>query len=163
MFAIASKILICLLLVALLGFFIGYLFGKMQKCKEKKDDDENVVKYYPKTPTLHDSTNKTKTRETKDSKKRTSTHTKPSTANKEDITPDDLKKIKGIGVKIEGALNKLGIYTFSQIASWSEENIAWVDEHLVFKGRAKREEWIEQAKKLSSGEDTEFSKNYKKR
>jgi len=71
---------------------------------------------------------------------------------------DNLCKIKGIGVKIEEKLNKLGIYHFEQIASWSEKEIAWVDSHLAFKGRIKREGWVEQAKKLARGEETEFSK-----
>lgn len=162
MFAIASKILICLLLAALLGFIIGYLLGKMHQCKKKKDD-ENVIKYYPKAQTLQSGANDEKDDQAQKSQEEPSANSaKPIMTSKKEITPDDLKQIKGVGVKIEQSLNKLGVYTFSQIASWNEENVAWVDEHLVFKGRIQRENWIEQAKKLSLGEDTEFSKNYKK-
>ncbi len=59
---------------------------------------------------------------------------------------DDLKQIKGIGPKLEGTLNGLGFFHFDQIAGWSRSNVAWVDEHLSFKGRIDREEWIPQAK-----------------
>ncbi len=65
---------------------------------------------------------------------------------------NDLKRISGVGPKIEGILNELGIYRFDQIAGWTRENIEWVDEQLKFKGRIDREGWIEQAKKLQSEE-----------
>lgn len=61
---------------------------------------------------------------------------------------DDLKRIKGIGPKIEGILNDLGVYHISQIAEFTEENVAWVNSHLRFKGRIQREKWIEQAKEM---------------
>ncbi|WP_321336421.1 NADH-quinone oxidoreductase subunit NuoE [Breoghania sp.] len=71
---------------------------------------------------------------------------------------DDLKKIKGLGPKIEGILNELGVFHFDQIASWGEAEKAWVDGKLKFRGRIDREGWVEQAKALASGEETEFSK-----
>lgn len=71
---------------------------------------------------------------------------------------DDLKRIKGIGPKNEDALNELGIFKFEQIAEWTPENIDWVEDFLSFPGRIEREEWINQAKQLSAGEETEFSK-----
>jgi NADH-quinone oxidoreductase subunit E len=65
---------------------------------------------------------------------------------------DDLKLIWGIGPKLEQALNKLGIYHFSQIASWSMTQLKWVDDRLEdFRGRAVRDKWIEQATKLATG------------
>jgi NADH-quinone oxidoreductase subunit E len=72
-------------------------------------------------------------------------------------TPDDLKKIKGVGPKLEGTLNELGVWHFWQIASWTEAEIAWVDTRLKFKGRIERDEWIAQAKILAEGGETEFS------
>ena len=72
--------------------------------------------------------------------------------------PDDLKEISGIGPKIEEKLNGLGVYHFAQIANWTDENRAYVDSHLSFRGRIARENWIEQAKVLADGGDTEFSK-----
>lgn len=71
---------------------------------------------------------------------------------------DDLKKIKGVGPKLETMLNGMGIYHFDQIAGWSEAELAWVDDNLEgFKGRASRDEWVAQAKTLASGGETEFS------
>ena len=67
---------------------------------------------------------------------------------------DDLKRISGVGPKIEGILHRLGIYTFAQIAAWTPENVAWVDNYLSFKGRIGREDWIAQAKDLSAGAST---------
>ncbi|HIG22966.1 NADH-quinone oxidoreductase subunit NuoE [Henriciella sp.] len=63
---------------------------------------------------------------------------------------DDLKKIKGIGPKIEKQLNELGVNTYAQIAAWSGDNVKWVDGYLSFRGRIERESWIEQAKTLAS-------------
>jgi len=59
---------------------------------------------------------------------------------------------------IEETLNNQGIYHFDQIANWTEENIKWVDANVAFPGRVKRENWVEQAKALAAGEETEFSK-----
>ncbi|WP_417673366.1 NADH-quinone oxidoreductase subunit NuoE [Pseudodonghicola sp.] len=74
---------------------------------------------------------------------------------------DDLKLLKGVGPKLEGMLNDLGIYHYDQIAAWTEAEIAWVDTRLAFKGRVERDGWIEQAKQLAAGEETEFSKRAK--
>ncbi len=75
--------------------------------------------------------------------------------------PDDLKLLKGVGPKLEKMLNELGFYHFDQIAAWTAENIAWVDERLSFKGRIERDGWVEQAGKLAAGEETEFAKRAK--
>lgn len=75
---------------------------------------------------------------------------------------DELKRIKGIGPKNEEALNRLGIYTFAQIAVWTPENIAWVEGSLSFHGRIQRETWIAQAIELAQGGETEFSKRVDK-
>ncbi len=72
--------------------------------------------------------------------------------------PDDLKKLKGVGPKLETTLNELGFFHYDQVASWSEAEIAWVDSRLKFKGRIERDGWIEQAKILAGGGETEFSK-----
>ncbi len=62
---------------------------------------------------------------------------------------DDLKKISGVGPKLEGVLNGLGFYHFDQIAKWTEDEVAWVDSRLTFKGRISRDNWMEQADKLA--------------
>ncbi len=74
---------------------------------------------------------------------------------------DDLREITGVGPKIEGILNDLGIYHFAQVASWSEKEIDWVDARLKFKGRIVREKWIEQCKVLAEGGETEGKRKYK--
>lgn len=62
---------------------------------------------------------------------------------------DDLTRIKGVGPKLAKMLNEMGIHHFDQIAGWSDDNLKWVDENLVsFKGRASRDNWIDQAKEL---------------
>ena len=61
---------------------------------------------------------------------------------------DDLKKIVGVGPKLEGTLNGLGIFHFDQIAKWTRKEIIWVDDYLSFKGRIDRDDWVAQAKKL---------------
>ncbi|MBV7409448.1 NADH-quinone oxidoreductase subunit E [Maritimibacter sp. DP1N21-5] len=76
---------------------------------------------------------------------------------------DDLKAIKGVGPKLETMLHGMGFYHFDQIAAWSADELAWVDQNLEgFKGRASRDNWTEQAKTLASGGETEFSKKVKK-
>ena len=70
---------------------------------------------------------------------------------------DDLKEIKGIGPKNEAILNRLGIYTFCQIAAWSPEEVEWMGYHMAFPGRIERELWIDQARILCAGGETEHS------
>lgn len=63
---------------------------------------------------------------------------------------DDLKKIKGVGPKLEKELNEAGVFHFDQIASWTKEEVYWADNHLVsFKGRVSRDNWVDQAKELA--------------
>ncbi|SFG49385.1 NADH-quinone oxidoreductase subunit E [Sulfitobacter dubius] len=63
---------------------------------------------------------------------------------------DDLKKIKGVGPKLEQMLNGMGFYHFDQIAQWGPEEVAWVDQNLEgFKGRVSRDTWVEQAARLA--------------
>jgi 1,4-alpha-glucan branching enzyme len=62
---------------------------------------------------------------------------------------DDLKKIKGVGPKLEKTLNDLGIYTFQQVSKMKKKDYDLLDTLLTsFKGRAKRDDWAKQAKKL---------------
>ncbi len=73
--------------------------------------------------------------------------------------PDDLKKIKGVGPKLEATLQALGVYHFDQIAGWGPQEIAWIDANLEgFPGRATRDDWVGQAKLLAGGGETEFSR-----
>ncbi|SLN58365.1 NADH-quinone oxidoreductase subunit E [Pseudooctadecabacter jejudonensis] len=63
---------------------------------------------------------------------------------------DDLKRISGVGPKLEGVLNELGFWHFDQIAKWTDAEVAWVDSRLKFKGRIERDNWIDQAAKLAA-------------
>jgi len=72
--------------------------------------------------------------------------------------PDDLKKIRGVGPKLEKLVNGMGFYHFDQIAGWTAAEVAWVDDNIKgFKGRVSRDNWVEQAKILAEGGETEFS------
>ncbi|QGX97999.1 NADH-quinone oxidoreductase subunit E [Roseovarius faecimaris] len=76
---------------------------------------------------------------------------------------DDLKLIKGVGPKLEKLLHSLGFYHFDQIAEWTADEVAWVDQNLEgFKGRVSRDTWVDQAKILAAGGETEFSARKKK-
>ena len=72
--------------------------------------------------------------------------------------PDDLKRIRGIGVLIEKKLNSMGISSYDAIANWTAGDIDRVSQSLDFKGRIERENWVEQARILASGGATEFSR-----
>ena len=74
---------------------------------------------------------------------------KATVTNSDDSDRDDLKLIKGVGPKIEGMLNDLGIYKFSQIAAWSKSDIEEVSSKLgSFKDRITRDDWVKKARKL---------------
>jgi chromosome segregation ATPase len=61
---------------------------------------------------------------------------------------DDLKKIQGISPAIERALNKMGTFTYVQIARWKPNDIARVVKKLdALPGRIKPEHWIAGAKR----------------
>lgn len=62
---------------------------------------------------------------------------------------DDLTRIRGVGPKLQAMLHGLGVYTFAQMAAWSDEDIDKVDANLTaFKGRVKRDDWRAQARTL---------------
>ena len=61
---------------------------------------------------------------------------------------DDLTQIKGVGEELIERLKKIGVIKFEQIANWTDEDIANVDDLLSFKGRIEREDWVNQAKAL---------------
>ncbi|MEQ1519866.1 MAG: hypothetical protein ABL936_01195 [Aestuariivirga sp.] len=71
---------------------------------------------------------------------------------------DKLQRISGVGPKNEKVLHNLGFFHFDQIAAWTPAEIEWVDDHLKFNGRIKREEWTRQCKLLAAGKEEEFSK-----
>jgi NADH-quinone oxidoreductase subunit E len=62
---------------------------------------------------------------------------------------EDLKQISGIGPKLEKVLNARGVTRVSQIADWSEKDVASFDAALGLDGRIGRDNWVGQAKKLA--------------
>ncbi len=73
---------------------------------------------------------------------------------------DNLQRISGIGPKNEKVLQSLGFFHFDQIAAWTAGQVDWIDDHLKFNGRIRREEWIRQAGLLAEGKEQEFRKRY---
>lgn len=62
---------------------------------------------------------------------------------------DDLKKIKGVGPKLEKTLNSIGIFTYEQVSKMTDKEYDLVDGLIdAFKGRGKRDDWAGQAKDL---------------
>jgi len=62
---------------------------------------------------------------------------------------DDLSKLTGVGPVLVKKLVEAGVTSFAQIAAWSVEDIAAIDEKLNLKGRVERDDWIAQAKELT--------------
>jgi len=76
---------------------------------------------------------------------------------------DDLLKLKGVGPKLGALLTELGVTHYTQIAGWSDSDIAAIDAKLGnFKGRPVRDQWIDQAKYLAAGDIAGFEAKYGK-
>ncbi|MEZ6022902.1 MAG: hypothetical protein R3C16_05695 [Hyphomonadaceae bacterium] len=63
--------------------------------------------------------------------------------------PDDFTLIEGVSLLQQSTLYSLGVFHFDQIAAWTPENVAWVDNYLRLRGRIEEEEWAEQADDLA--------------
>lgn len=61
---------------------------------------------------------------------------------------DDLTRIKGIKSVLRDQLHAYGVRSFRQIAEWTEQDVEAFSELLAFKDRAKRDEWVRQAREL---------------
>lgn len=66
-------------------------------------------------------------------------------------SPDDLKKIGGIGPKLEQVLNKRGITTYAQMAALNDNDVADLEQKLGIEDRIGRDNWIAQASWLAAG------------
>jgi len=76
---------------------------------------------------------------------------------------DDLKKIKGVGPKLEKLLNALGVSAYVQIAAWDDAEIDRIDAQLgTFEGRIRRDDWPEQARLLAAGDMAGFEGRFGK-
>jgi NADH-quinone oxidoreductase subunit E len=63
--------------------------------------------------------------------------------------PDDLTLIEGVSALQQTTLNGIGVFHFDQIAAWTPENVAWVEQYFRLRGRITEEEWVEQAADLA--------------
>ncbi|MBI1393827.1 MAG: hypothetical protein GC152_13900 [Alphaproteobacteria bacterium] len=72
----------------------------------------------------------------------------PRTANVIDDAGDDLGEIIGMTEADIRRLGLLGVRRFGEIASWTDDNIRWVEHQLGEPGRIGRERWVEQARSL---------------
>jgi predicted flap endonuclease-1-like 5' DNA nuclease len=61
---------------------------------------------------------------------------------------DDLTRLTGIGPKLALALAERGITRFAQIAAWTGKDLEEIDKALSLKGRAVRDAWVSQARRL---------------
>ena len=76
---------------------------------------------------------------------------------------DDLTRLKGVGPKLVAQLHEMGITSFAQIAGWSDADIDRIDAQLGrFKGRIRRDDWVEQAKLLSGGDTAAYEARFGK-
>jgi predicted flap endonuclease-1-like 5' DNA nuclease len=73
---------------------------------------------------------------------------------------DNLRRLIGIGPVNERLLKGQGVTTYAQIAAWTEADVKRIEEVLNFDGRIAREKWIEQAKLLAAGNETEFARQF---
>ena len=77
------------------------------------------------------------------------------------LPADDLKRIKGVGPKLETLLKSLGVTSFSQIAAWDDDEIDRIDAQLgAFAGRIRRDDWPAQARYLAAGDMAGFEQRF---
>ena len=74
-------------------------------------------------------------------------------ANNEDLRPDALQQIKGIGPALERRLNAQGIRRFEQIAALASVDLAnLADKLAISPALPERDKWIEQARQLADAD-----------
>jgi len=62
--------------------------------------------------------------------------------------PDDLTRITGVSADLAARLHSVGVIKFDQIANFSDDDIANVDEALSLGGRIEKDDWVRQAQGL---------------
>lgn len=131
MVEIASQIVLCLVLAALIGVCIGFIIGKAFGGQKK------VV--YASTSGMNN-------------KVQANVYNKPLIRSApRPGGKDDLKQIEGIDSEIEEKLNALGIFHFDQIAKWNLKNCHWVEEYFTLEDDQIREQaWVKQAKNYAT-------------
>ncbi len=85
-----------------------------------------------------------------------------------DIVPqaderDNLAMMKGVGPKIVSLLNAQGITHFAQIAAWTDADVDAIDAQMgSFRGRIRRDNWVDQARFLAVGDRAGYEAKYGK-
>ncbi len=64
---------------------------------------------------------------------------------------DDVSLISGVGPVLQKKLAEFGVSSLKDIAAMKKADVEKMDEALNLRGRAERDEWVEQAKELIAG------------
>jgi large subunit ribosomal protein L19 len=64
------------------------------------------------------------------------------------VAAQDLTRIRGVSADLAARLGGLGVITYEQVANFSDEDIANVDEALSLEGRIEKDDWVGQAQAL---------------
>ncbi|MEM6411673.1 MAG: hypothetical protein AAF683_09070, partial [Pseudomonadota bacterium] len=75
----------------------------------------------------------------------------PPLVSRPDDDGDDFTQIRGVTPEMKLTLNNIGIWRFTQIASWSRDHVAWIAEQLTSDGDTNYQDWVEQADVLAKG------------
>lgn len=79
----------------------------------------------------------------------------------DDLPPDNLQTLKGVGPKLAAKLNDLGITRFAQLAALSQAQVEALDARLEqFRGRIARDRLVEQAGYLARGDTAGFEATF---
>lgn len=65
-----------------------------------------------------------------------------------ELEGDDLTRIRGVGKALAARLNAFGVFTFGQIAAWSEEELTMFGKWMGFGERLNREDWQGQCRRM---------------
>ncbi|MDJ0614143.1 MAG: hypothetical protein QNJ29_10745 [Rhizobiaceae bacterium] len=156
-----TMLIIQSLLLMAIAYILGCLIGGLLRYPFSSEPTVEVAKPQTRVPAPSPS----KPEQEPEQKKSEPVKPKPTPEPKPVPAPvqkDDLKRIKGIGPQNEARLNSAGVYSFAEIAQWSADEQRDMGERLAFPGRIEREDWVEQAKILAKGDETEFAKRVDK-
>ena len=74
-----------------------------------------------------------------------------------------MRRIKGLGPKLVTLLGSLGVTRYEQIAAWNDADLDDLDTKLgAFAGRPRRDNWVEQASLLASGDTAAYEAKFGK-
>ena len=75
----------------------------------------------------------------------------------------EIGRLKGVGPKLVAQLGEMGVTSLAQVAAWDEAEIDRIDAQLGrFAGRIRRDNWVEQAQLLESGDRAAYESRFGK-